>query len=436
MARAEDIVKAGSGAVLVWGRLPEDGSPAAFIHRCFSRVGWRVASLRGRLELCAGVVLWPLLLPAAVAVFTWYNGGWVRRASGKGIARQVYEQVVLAATTAVLPPWYYIFELYDDARRRRAGEYLNRFETKRFLYPFLREHNGGLPLPAERTTVYLSDKARFAEHCATFGLPAVPALLVIEHGRITRGTESVDALPEIDLFVKPLRGTGGRGAQRWEYQGAGRYRDHRGAVLSGAALVARLAALSAEAGTGYAVLPRLVNHPAMADLSGGALATVRAVTCRDEREGYEVTNASLRMAQGGASIVDNFHAGGIVAKIDLATGVLGPATDGAMALGPGRGWCERHPDSGAPIAGRTLPWWPETVELARRAHARAFSDHVVIGWDIAILADGPRLVEGNKGPDLDLVQKSHREPLGNARLGELLALHLRRALAAQAAARR
>jgi hypothetical protein len=72
------------------------------------------------------------------------------------------------------------------------------------------------------------------------------------------------------------------------------------------------------------------------------------------------------------------------------------------------------------------------LDLARRAHATAFSDHVVIGWDIAILEDGPRLVEGNKGPDLDLVQRSHGEPLGNARLGQLLAYNMKRGLAANA----
>jgi hypothetical protein len=432
VARAEDIVKAGSGAVVIWGLLPDDGSPATYIHRCFSREGWREADLRGRLELIAGVLAWPLAIPAAVAVFTWYNAAWVKQTTGKGRLRQVGEQLGLAARHALLPPWYYIFELYDDAKRRRAGEYLNRFETKRFLYPFLRRFNGGLPVPPERSTVCLSDKALFADRCAAFGLPAVPALMVIEAGRVVRSTGDAATLPEIDLFVKMLRGTGGRGAQRWEYQGEGRYRDHAGTTLDRRGLIERLQALTLQAGRGCVVLPRLVNHPEMADLSTGALATVRAVTCRNERDEFEVTNASLRMAQGRHSIVDNFHAGGIVAKVDLRTGVVGPATDGAMALGPGRGWCDRHPDTGAPITGRTLPFWPETLDLARRAHATAFADHVIIGWDIAILADGPRLVEGNKGPDLDLVQKSHREPLGNARLGTLLAFNLRRTIAGRA----
>jgi hypothetical protein len=63
--------------------------------------------------------------------------------------------------------------------------------------------------------------------------------------------------------------------------------------------------------------------------------------------------------------------------------------------------------------------------LVTRALA-AFADRVLIGWDVAIMSDGPELVEGNGGPDLDIIQRTHRAPLGDARLGELLAYHLRR----------
>jgi hypothetical protein len=156
------------------------------------------------------------------------------------------------------------------------------------------------------------------------------------------------------------------------------------------------------------------------------------MTCRNERGEYEVTNAAFRMAQGDNIVVDNFHAGGILAKVDIRTGVLGRATDGALALGPGTGWCERHPETGGTILGRRLPLWPQVLDLARRAHATAFRDHVVIGWDVAICDDGPRLIEGNKGPDLDLVQRSHGEPLGNTRFGQLLAYNLQRSLEAAA----
>jgi hypothetical protein len=171
------------------------------------------------------------------------------------------------------------------------------------------------------------------------------------------------------------------------------------------------------------VQPRRVNHSELADLNNGALATVRIVTCRNEHGAFEATNAVLRMAQGGNHVVDNFHAGGLAAKVDLATGTLDRATD--LGVRPAVGWRDAHPSSGARIAGRILPDWKATVALAVRAHA-AFADRIVVGWDIGIMPTGPELVEGNGAPDLDIIQRTHREPVGDARLGQLLAFHLRR----------
>jgi hypothetical protein len=121
--------------------------------------------------------------------------------------------------------------------------------------------------------------------------------------------------------------------------------------------------------------------------------------------------------------VDNIHAGGIAAPIDLATGRMGPASD--LGLGPKFAWYDSHPWTHAPIAGRVLPHWQEAMALAVRAHD-AFSEWAVIGWDVALLDDGAWLIEGNKGPDVDLMQRPLRGPIGNGRFGALLAYHLER----------
>jgi hypothetical protein len=428
---AEEIVKFGSGAAVTWPFRRDDGTPAALFHRCCGREMWRESSFRKRIGLVATLLSWPVVIPALAAFYTWHNGPDVRRRTRKGLARQMWEQLVLAVTRSTLPPWYYIFELHDDDKRSRSGEYLHRFETKRFAYEFLRRYNGGEPMPASRTTRYLSSKALFAERCRDYQLPAVPVVLRIENGEIAQREPDESLLPREDLFCKVERGTGGRGAERWAYLDGDCYQDVHGIILSEEALLDHLKALTLVRRKGYIVQRRLVNHREIADLSNGSLTTVRVMTCRNERGEYEVTNAAFRMAQGKTSVVDNFHAGGILAKVELTSGELGRATDGAMALGPGTGWCERHPDTGGQILGRKLPLWNEVLDLARRAHATVFSDQVVIGWDVAILDDGARLVEGNKGPDLDLVQRSHAAPLGNARLGELLSYNLLRSLAAK-----
>ena len=422
----DEIVMVWSGAVVHWAFLPSNGSPSNYIHRTFSREVWRESSIGRRLEFCAGFALRPLIVAALAGYFTRRNGRAVKRSTGKGILRQLWEQVTLGLRMPVLPPWYYIFELYEPENRKHAAQYLNRFETKKFTYPFLRRYSEVLSGSPLHTAEYLSNKAKFAVRCREFGVAAIPALLVAEKGRVSAMDGSPPALPEIDLFFKPLRGNGGRGAELWKHETAGRYRNAKGEVLTAPDLLGHLQALSLQ--ENYVVRPRVVNCPDIADLSNGALTTVRVVTCRNESGQCEVTNAVFRMAQGEA-IVDNFHAGGIVSEVDVDSGRLGPAVEGGF-MGSGTRWHERHPTTGAPITGRQLPFWPEVIELTRRAHETAFADHAIIGWDVGLLEDGPSLVEGNKGPCLDLIQKPHGGPLGDARLGELIAANLKRALKA------
>lgn len=187
----------------------------------------------------------------------------------------------------------------------------------------------------------------------------------------------------------------------------------------------RLLGWMGEASIGRPMLlqPRLVNDPSLRAVSNGALATVRVLTCLNERDAPEVMGAVLRMAMGANRTVDNLHAGGIASAVDLASGRLGPATN--LGMNASLGWLSAHPQSGAPIEAQTLPRWREVLALARRAHM-AFADHALVGWDIAVTAKGPVLVEGNSGPDLDIMQRVSREPLGAGRLGELICLHLDR----------
>ena len=72
-----------------------------------------------------------------------------------------------------------------------------------------------------------------------------------------------------------------------------------------------------------------------------------------EKGDYEVTDAALRMSVSPASPVDNFHAGGIAAAVDVRTGRLGQATD--LGMGPDFKWHDVHPLTGAQITGRQLP---------------------------------------------------------------------------------
>jgi hypothetical protein len=404
-------------------RAGDDPSPAARIHCSHTEKIWREPASRAWAMALAAIGGWPPYVAGQMVGAIWRNGAAIRGRTGKSLTRQIREQSRLAVVHGIPPRWYYTFELFDDGNRDRADQYLQRGETKRGVYRIFKRA-AGTPLSP------LTDKVAFAARCREHQLRAIPVIAAFgRRGALANGAPL--RLPAVDLFVKPNHSKGGRGAERWDHRPGGSYENTRGTRLRADELVDHLRRLPFP--DGGLVQPRRVNHPDMADLGNGALATVRIVTCRNEHGAFEVTNAVLRMAQGGNHVVDNFHAGGLAARVDLATGTLGRATD--LGLLPTAGWRDTHPDSGAPILGRPLPCWSETLALAVRAHG-AFADRILVGWDIGILADGPELVEGNGAPDLDIIQRTHREPIGNARLGALLAFHLADAQTRRAATRR
>jgi hypothetical protein len=406
----------------------DDSSSAVFVHRCFQREIWQEAKLPERVAICAALPLVPLVIAALAAIFTTLNGQAIKKRTGKGIIRQVREQIEIAFRCAILPPWYYIFELHEDDKRRRAREYVNRFEMKSGLYRILRDHNGGLPIPVERSTAYIKDKLGFMSRCRKFGIATAPALMSVDKGKITALDWSGSGLPEIDLFVKPLRGQNGKNATRWDYLGAGKYRRNDGKHATASEVLDGLRETSHH--KALLVQPRLMNHREIADLGNGTLATIRVMSCRNEQGEFEVTNAVFRMAQNSTVVVDNFHRGGIAANIDILTGELGSATCGAWGSTVD-GWYEQHRETRAQILHRRLPCWPELIDLVRHAHGSAFSDQVVIGWDVALLDSGPCMIAINKAPDLDMIQRIGSTAVGNERLGKLLAFNLRRTVEAR-----
>jgi hypothetical protein len=321
----------------------------------------------------------------------------------------MYEQLQLATRHAIMPPWYYMFELFDDTRFRLAGRYLRRDETKGGIYRLLRTSSKD-HMPR--------NKARFADCCEQHGI-RIPDYLQANSGSVfLPDGQETHSLPKADLFAKPARGRGGRGVEPWHYDGSGWSCD--GAPpIDEETLLEHFRTLSLD--EHYLIQRRLVPHPELTDLSADVLTTIRIMTILDEDGAFEATHAAYRMPMTAAAKVDNFHAGGIAAKVDIETGELGQASD--MGLNPNSEWHTNHPITGARIDGRKLPFWKETLDLAQRAHT-AMPEPVVIGWDIAIVDDGPVMIEGNGGADLDIIQRTHREPMGDSRFGELLAHHL------------
>jgi hypothetical protein len=382
----------------------------AIIRRAYARRFWRPKTVADASALMLALMLWPVALIGLEAMFTFRNGGVAARCSNRPIVHQLLDQTRLYFAAGVLPPWYYIFELHRRPPNSHARNFIYRWESKGGVLGLLRERHA--------PTSVLNDKEQFGDHCRRHQIACAPVLAVARNGKL--GLRAHPAELGTDLFVKPVQGRGGKGAERWDHV-AGRYRDTHGLELTREQLFERLMRASV-------VQPLLIqrllhNHPALDSLNNGALSTVRVLTCLDERGVPELVGAAMRMAIGDNCVVDNLHAGGIATAVDMETGALGMASN--LGADSSLGWVDRHPDSDAPITGTTLPMWKEVRDFAIRAH-KAFGDRLLVGWDIAITSDGPVLIEGNGSPDLDIMQRFVRHGLMAGRLGVLLAFHVSR----------
>ncbi len=381
------------------------------LRRIHLAAAWGSMSWGQRLACLAAMPVWPLVaLASSLAWQVPRHGRRGRIQGGRPIPLQILDQLRLAITANMWPHHYYMFELYRPELRARAHEYLLRQETKRGTFSILKD------APAKNPA--LARKDDFAKACAAAGLPHVDIIARISRSKVS-WNDAHTALPPIDLFIKPVKGQGGRGAERWRWR-EGIYEGADGARESARTLLQRLQQQSRR--EAILVMPCLVNHPAFAGLALDALSTLRIVTCRNEAGAPEVVAAALRFPCRAGAVVDNFHAGGLAALVDLERGILGPATD--MGLSRDSAWHARHPVTGAAIDGFTVPFWPEAKALAEAAHVM-LGDRVIVGWDVAILADGPCLIEGNGFPDLDIIQRCGRMPLRQTRLCGLLLQHLR-----------
>jgi len=133
----------------------------------------------------------------------------------------------------------------------------------------------------------------------------------------------------------------------------------------------------------------ITQHPDLMELSPSGLNTVRIHTQLTPLDEVDILGCRLRISVN--SIVDNMAAGNMAAPMDTDTGMItGPAVYSDITKDP----ADNHPVTGIQILNFQVPYWRETISMIKRAalHNKLCRS---VGWDVAITADGPELVEGN-----------------------------------------
>jgi hypothetical protein len=191
------------------------------------------------------------------------------------------------------------------------------------------------------------------------------------------------------LVLKPVRGIGGRGIFIIRPQGNSINVNNKTVTVAQAR--AQLSKLN-----DYVVTEFLQQGEFPSSIFPGSVNTIRVLTMSDPDTGEPfIAAAAHRFGSQASAPVDNLHAGGLSALIDLESGVLSAAAE--------RGedrliMHDVHPDTGARISGRVVPNWAalkeHILEVAKRLPFLCY-----VGWDIALTAEGPVFIEGNKQPN-------------------------------------
>ncbi|MGH6838665.1 MAG: sugar-transfer associated ATP-grasp domain-containing protein [Methylocella sp.] len=293
----------------------------------------------------------------------------MRRGKGPHETRLFFDMIWLALRHSIPPLEYALYRFNEPARRKDMHEYVYWNDL-----PGLSALNEGLG--ADNCDV--QDKDRFARICAANGFPHVRTLAVFENGRQVHPATPF-APDAAQIFVKALRLKGGAGGAKWIRDGAA-YRDTGGRRVPAAKLGDEFRKEDCLA------QPFIENHPAIALVTNGALASLRIVTGLDGGDETEFVTSLITLPHGTCDT-----SAGIICSIERETGRV------RRAAFPDGGVAERHPDTGLPIVGIMLPFWHASIELVRRAHKIAFARFAFLGWDVALTHDGPVLLETNSG---------------------------------------
>ena len=190
--------------------------------------------------------------------------------------------------------------------------------------------------------------------------------------------EFVDFVKRHECILKPLDGTCGEGISKLAYS--------EGQDLQSVYENCKK--------NNYLIEECVSSCSEIADFHPQSLNTIRVVTISKGNECI-VFGALLRMGAHG-SVVDNTHAGGVFAPINVESGMIEvPAVDS------NNNKYASHPDTGKMIVGFKIPYWDDIVAKCKEA-TKVVPDTIFAGWDVCVLPNGKvEIIEGNHAPDFD-----------------------------------
>jgi len=168
--------------------------------------------------------------------------------------------------------------------------------------------------------------------------------------------------------------------------------------------------------SGYLFQSVLTNHPEIAALCGETVACLRVYLGVDDR-GPRILATGWKIPAPDSPADNLYRPGNFYADVDRQTGEIRRALRGE---GSALEVFADNPYTGTRLAGRRLPHFSQVREMVLRG-ATVFPEVRYQGWDVAICAGGPRVIEVNFGSSFILPQLASGRGLATAEFWEFVA---------------
>lgn len=158
----------------------------------------------------------------------------------------------------------------------------------------------------------------------------------------------------------------------------------------------------------YIVTEYIEQHEYSSTIFPDSVNTIRIITMEDPNtQEVFMPIAIHRIGTSGTKNVDNWDKGGLSAKVDIDTGILGKAT--CKSINNKMKWYSNHPDTNAQIEGIEIPSWDIIREkIFSLAESMPFLKYV--GWDVVVTKDSEvSIIEANNCSGVNVLQV--HEPL-------------------------
>lgn len=275
-----------------------------------------------------------------------------------------------------------------DFKHNDKNEYLSEFEWYKSRYinePFDFAFNNKVVC-----TEILKHHIRFAEN---YFIINKGVLYDFENGSVEYENVYEKLIDEGNLFIKPFAMGKGNGVHRLACGRQGKlYVDEKEYTKEG--LLDYIKKLD-----GYIICECMKQHSYVDNIYDKTVNTIRFITMRDiETHKMKVFFAVQRIGTSETVPVDNGSKGGLIAKIDLETGVLSEARSLHNLE-----TFKVHPDSGNYIEGVVIPNWQylkdQILEVCKKIPYMDF-----IAWDLLVTEEGICVIEANTSSGVNIIQ--------------------------------